>query len=97
VVAADVLVYFGELSGVMEAAKIALKPGGAFAFTVERAGAEIASYALGPKSRYAHAADYVRATASQAGLAITLLEEAVTRQDDNADVPGLVAVLTKAA
>jgi len=90
-----VLVYFGGLSGVMDAAQVALKPGGAFAFTVERAGADVASYVLGAKSRYAHAPDYVRATAAQAGLSVALLEEAVTRQDDNADVPGLVAVLKK--
>jgi len=95
VVAADVLVYFGALEGVMEAAKAALKPGGAFAFTVERAGDDIASYALGPKSRYAHAQTYVETTAAQSGLAVALLEPAVTRQDDNADVPGLVAVLKK--
>ena len=95
VVAADVLVYFGELGGVMDAAKTALKPGGAFAFTVERAGADVASYVLGPKSRYAHAPGYIEATATQAGLSVALLEEAVTRQDDNTDVPGLVAVLRK--
>ena len=95
VVAADVLVYFGDLGGVTAAAHCALKPGGAFAFTVERAGDDVASYALGAKSRYAHAGPYLRALADQYGFTVALLEPAATRRDDGADVPGWVAVLKK--
>jgi predicted TPR repeat methyltransferase len=92
VVAADVLVYLGDLEPVMRAARAALKPGGSFAFTVEKADG-IESYVLGPKQRYAHAADYVCGTAALAGFTVTLLENAVTRRDAGQDVPGLVVVL----
>ncbi|MCR6630011.1 MAG: methyltransferase domain-containing protein [Magnetospirillum sp.] len=92
VVAADVLVYLGDLEPVMRAARAALKPGGAFAFTVERTG-DAETYLLGPKQRYAHAADYVAGTAALAGFAVALLEEAVPRRDGGHDVPGLVVVL----
>lgn len=91
VVAADVLVYLGELEPVMAAAAAALKPGGAFAFTVERT-EQAASYALGPKQRYAHAPAYVRAEAEAAGFRVELMEDAVTRREAGQDVPGLVAV-----
>lgn len=92
VVAADVLVYLGDLAPVMAAARAALKPGGAFAFTVERT-AETETYLLGAKQRYAHAPAYVRRRAEEAGFTVLLLEEAVTRRDAGQDVPGLVAVL----
>jgi len=94
-VAADVLVYFGDLAPVAAAAHRALKPGGHFAFTVEKAGAGTATYALGVKSRYAHATDYLRQVAEEAGFAVALIEDTVTRRDDDSDVPGLVAVLKK--
>jgi predicted TPR repeat methyltransferase len=96
VVAADVLVYLGALDGVLGATATALKPGGAFAFTVERAD-DIASYMLGAKSRYAHAPAYVRRMAEAAGFAVALAEPSVTRLDAGEDVPGLVMVLKKLA
>ncbi len=96
VVAADVLVYLGDLGPVMAAAFAACRPGGAFAFTVERAGEGGAAYELGAKSRYAHAPDYVRAAAAAAGFTVVLLEDAVTRRDSGAAVPGLVAVVRRA-
>ncbi|WP_096703117.1 tetratricopeptide repeat protein [Magnetospirillum sp. 15-1] len=94
VVAADVLVYFGDLNGIMAAAAQALKPGGVFAFTVERA-EDCASYALGAKNRYAHAPDYVEAVAAGHGFAVAASERASTRQEAGEDVPGLVVVLRK--
>ncbi|MDO8605787.1 MAG: tetratricopeptide repeat protein [Phaeospirillum sp.] len=94
VVAADVLVYFGDLGPVLAAAHSALRPGGVFAFTVERA-EDCTSYILGPKNRYAHAPDYVRDHAEAAGFAVVLAEPAATRQEAGADVPGLVVALRK--
>jgi predicted TPR repeat methyltransferase len=94
VVAADVLVYFGGLEEVMAACAQALKPGGVFAFTVERAD-DCASYALGAKNRYAHAPDYVEAVAADNGFVVASAEKASTRQEAGIDVPGLVMVLRK--
>ncbi len=95
VAAADVLVYLGDLRPVMEAAFAALRPGGAFAFTVERAADGVATYLLGAKSRYAHSRAYIAQAADQAGFTMPLLEDAVTRREAGADVPGLVAVLRR--
>jgi predicted TPR repeat methyltransferase len=94
VVAADVLVYFGDLEEVMVATFQALRPGGVFAFTVERA-EDCSSYLLGAKNRYAHAPDYVEAMAAAHGFAVLSLEHASTRQEGGTDVPGLVVVLRK--
>jgi predicted TPR repeat methyltransferase len=94
VVAADVLVYLGDLQPMMAAAGTALRPDGTFAFTVERADGD-ASYALGPKHRYAHAPRYIREVAEAGGFAVALLEDAVTRRDGAADVPGSVVVLRR--
>lgn len=92
VVAADVLVYLGDLYPVMRAARAALKHGGTFAFTVEKA-EDSGTYVLGAKQRYAHAAGYVAAAAAEAGFTVALLEDAVTRRDGGREVPGLVVVL----
>lgn len=94
VVAADVMVYLGDLSPVLAAARSALKEGGVLAFTLERCG-DCESYMLGAKHRYAHAPAYVREQAEFAGFAVTLLEDAVTRKDGGEDVPGLLVVLGK--
>lgn len=94
VVAADVLVYFGDLGGIMAAAARALRPGGVFAFTVERA-EDCATYVLGAKNRYAHAPDYVEAVAAENGFAVAVMERESTRREAGNDVPGLVVVLRR--
>ena len=94
IVAADVMVYLGDLAPVLAAARLALRAGGALAFTVEKAEG-IGSYILGAKHRYAHAVDYIRSQGEFAGFAVALLEDAVTRKDGGQDVPGLVTVLVK--
>lgn len=93
IVAADVLVYIGALDAVFSAAHAALKPGGRFAFTVEKDGDGDGSYRLGPKQRYAHTPAYVRRQAEKAGFCVELMEDAVTRCDGGAAVPGLLVVL----
>ena len=90
-VAADVLVYLGDLTPVFAAAAAALRPGGRFAATAERL--EGAVFALGPARRYAHSAEHVRTAAAAAGLDVLLLEDCVPRREKQAPVPGLVFVL----
>ena len=94
IVAADVMVYLGSLTPVLAAARNALKDSGVLAFTLERTG-ETESYMLGAKHRYAHSPGYVRDQAEFAGFAVLLMEDAVTRKDGGADVPGLLVVLKK--
>ncbi|WP_247896419.1 tetratricopeptide repeat protein [Azospirillum argentinense] len=75
-VAADVLVYLGNLTTLFEGAAKALRPAGRFAATVERLDGEAAAsgYALGPSRRYAHSEAYLRETAAAAGLTVRLME-----------------------
>jgi len=94
ILAADVLVYIGDLDPLLGAAARKLSPGGLFAFTVQGRAGE--GFALGEDARYAHSEAYLRATASAAGLRIALLEPVSTRMDRGVPVPGLVLVLEPA-
>jgi len=86
VVAADVLVYVGDLAPVMDAARVGLRPGGLFCATVEQCAGD--GFALGPSRRYAHSAAYIRRVATEAGLDLIVLEEAVPRWEKGRPVPG---------
>lgn len=91
IVAADVLIYFGTLAPLLTAAANALKPGGVFAFTLERC--DEGEYRLGSGNRYAHSARYIETQATAAGFTVALLEPAVSRREAGADVPGWVVAL----
>jgi predicted TPR repeat methyltransferase len=93
-VAADVLVYIGDLAPVFQAAAKALVPGGRFAATVERA-TEGDGFALGPTRRYAHAEGYVRAMAEAAGLMVRLMESCTPRREKGVGVPGLLFIVER--
>jgi predicted TPR repeat methyltransferase len=91
VIAADVLIYLGDLAPVLQAVQNVLHPGGHFAFTVERGEGE--GYDLRPTGRFAHAEPYLRRIAADHGFAVTLLEPTVTRREAGAPVPGLLCLL----
>ena len=90
--AADVLVYLGDLSPLMGAMQRVLAPAGLFAFTVQAC--DGARFQLGHDLRYHHSADYLRRTAQHHGLQVAHLAPCVTRQDAGQPVPGFVVVLT---
>ncbi|CUU43504.1 class I SAM-dependent DNA methyltransferase [Blastochloris viridis] len=92
IVAADTMVYVGELGPVLAQVARVLEPGGLFAATLERCEAGVE---LHLSLRYRHGADYLRERADAAGLEIAYLAEASARQDGGVPVPGLVAVLAK--
>ncbi len=88
VLSADVFIYLPDLVPVGTAVSRVLAPGGLFAFTVEtHAGAGVE---LGPKLRFAHGTEHVRAAV--AGLRLLSLTPASTRNEAGAPVPGLIAV-----
>lgn len=93
VIAADVLVYVGDLEPVMRAARGALREGGAFAFSTEKLDEAGGTFDLGPKCRYRHTPDYVRATAEAAGFRVALLEDAALRREAGNPDPHMVVVL----
>ena len=90
ILAADVLVYVGDLAPVFREVARVLRPGGALAFTVQALARD--GYRLGPDLRFAHAATYVAAALGAAGLVLASLEPQSTRQDGGVPVPGLVVV-----
>ncbi len=92
ILAADTLVYLGDLARVFAGARHRLKPGGFFLFTTEKADA--AGFERGPKRRWRHSEAYLRATAEAAGLDIAGLIAASPRNEANVPVEGFAVALT---
>lgn len=97
VVAADVLVYFGDLTALFAQVRTALRPGGWFCFSTEalEAGAP-GEFVLLPSSRYAHSLAYLQRLAAHHGLAIVEAECAPVRSEHGVDVTGNLVVLRAA-
>jgi predicted TPR repeat methyltransferase len=95
IVACDCLVYFGNLEPVTRPVAIRLKPGGCFAFTVERG--EKYPLRLADSGRFAHHPDHIREVAAKSGLLLARLEEGVLRTEAGAEVVCLLALLRKPA
>lgn len=93
VLAADVLVYVGNLNPVMAAAAVTLVPGGRFAFTCERADGP--GFQLHEGRRFAHGEDHIRQAVAAAGLTLTHLAHHSTRIDRGHPVPGWIALAVK--
>jgi predicted TPR repeat methyltransferase len=91
--AADVLIYFGDLAPVFAAVAGALKPDGVFAFTVEAGGG--GSYVLTQSGRYAHDDAYVRATAAAAGFDVARATDETVRKEKLKPVQSRCYVLRK--
>jgi predicted TPR repeat methyltransferase len=94
IVSADTLCYFGDLTRVMSSAAAALRPGGRFIFTVERAPdvgtAMTGTYRLNPLGRYCHPEKYVSSIVSGAGLKLESIVNAALRTEMGLPVEGLV-------
>jgi len=69
---ADVLIYFGDLLPVFEAAAKALRQNGHFIFTVEQLNDmdSLSGYYLNPHGRYSHTDAYLQQVLEQAGLVV---------------------------
>ncbi len=97
VVAADVMIYVGELSGVFRDVARLLEPGGWFAFTVELPTSGDEDLQLLPSLRYAHSERHVRRLAAQCGLEVDELRPAPLRHEQGKPVPGLYVTLRQGA
>jgi predicted TPR repeat methyltransferase len=93
VLAADAMVYVADLVPVLMEIRRALTAGGLVAFTLERYAGD--GVIIGDGLRYAHGANYVRASLAAAGLTLSQLEEQSFRNENNMPVPGLVVVAAK--
>ena len=93
ILAADTLVYLGDLAAVFQGAAARLKPEGYFLFTAEAAAG--ADFELGPKRRWRHSGAYLRATAAAAGLTVAGLVAAAPRREANQPVDGFAVALSR--
>jgi predicted TPR repeat methyltransferase len=85
--ALDVFIYVGDLARIMRAVSTALAPGGIFAFSIEDLPVEGGDFELRPAGRYAHARDYVVASAVREGLRLAAAEEFTIRREAGRPVP----------
>ncbi len=79
IIAADVLVYLGDLTKLFAGVRGRLKTGGLWLFTTERG--EIADYVLGPKRRFQHSEGYLRDLAIGHNFEVAGLIECVSRYE----------------
>jgi predicted TPR repeat methyltransferase len=91
ILAADTVVYLGDLAELFTGIVARLAPEGVFLFTVEKADRE--GFELGPKRRWRHAESYLRAAADAAGLAVAGLMPASPRTEAGVPVEGMAVAL----
>ncbi|HKQ10530.1 MAG TPA: methyltransferase, partial [Rhizomicrobium sp.] len=92
ILAADTLVYLGDLAAVFEAAHRRLSADGYFLFTVEKA--EGTGFELGSKRRWRHSQAYLRELARRFGFGVAGLVAAAPRREANQPVEGFAMALS---
>jgi predicted TPR repeat methyltransferase len=92
VLAADALVYIGDLTPSFAQIARVLASGGLFAFTAQMHDGE--GHLVGADTRYAHSKKYIEETARQVGFSMRLLNLNSTRENKRAVVPGLLCVMS---
>jgi predicted TPR repeat methyltransferase len=93
VIAADAMVYVGELADVLRGVRRVLAPGGLLAFTVETHDGD--GVIIGEGLRTAHGAEYLSGVIAAAGLSLVDFAPASPRIDRGVPVRGLVVVATR--
>jgi predicted TPR repeat methyltransferase len=96
VVAADVLIYIGDISRLLRETARVLRAGGWFAFSIEQPSQACESYRLEPSGRYAHALAYVRGLALGSGLEERSCRDVAIRKHGAQALPGQLLLLQKA-
>jgi predicted TPR repeat methyltransferase len=94
VVAADVLVYFGDLGTLFGQVRAALRPSGTFCFSTEAL--DGGEFVLLPSNRYAHSLAYLERLAAEHGFMVLEASSATVRSEHGADVMGYLLVLRAA-
>ncbi|MBR7800533.1 tetratricopeptide repeat protein [Undibacterium fentianense] len=95
IVAADVLVYFGDLQPVFQQISRCLNTAGHCVFSVELSTRD--DVYLQNSQRYAHTQDYLQRIATEHGLQFTYSEVTIGRYEDDQAVQSLVVVLRKSS
>lgn len=97
VIAADVLVYCGDLSNIFKNIRSCLKVQGLFGFTTETPTTQDAQqpYILQKTGRFAHSADYILQCASLHGFTVLNQDQVALRSHNQETVNGTLFVLRK--
>ncbi len=93
VVAADVLIYLGDLDPLLSGVERVLRSGGRVALTVQSHDGE--GIHLGADGRFAHAVLYLREASARNSLSVIALEASEIRRESGRGVPGRIIVLRK--
>jgi predicted TPR repeat methyltransferase len=91
IVAADVLVYVGDLGPLFTAARAALRPSGLLAYSVE--GHDGGGYVIRPTRRFAHSLRYLRDLADAHGFVERSLIPVTVRSEASRGIPGFLVVV----
>jgi predicted TPR repeat methyltransferase len=94
IVAADTLVYLGDLEPVFQGVHRRIKPDGFFLFTVESKAD--AGFELGPKRRWRHSDQYLRDLAERSGFEVSGFVTCAPRHEANVAVEGFAVALSRA-
>ena len=89
IIAADVLVYLGDLDKLFAGVRQRLETDGLWLFTSERG--DLENYELSSKRRYRHSDRYLRELAEKHGFQVASLVECVTRYEAGKGVPSWAA------
>lgn len=95
VVSADVFVYLGNLATVFEHCRRILRPGGLFAFSVERLSDDTKDYVLDVTQRFKHSDRYVQGLCAHSGFSLVHRELVQVRTERGEPVGGRVYLLSK--
>ena len=90
--AADVLIYLGDLEPYFSALGNVALPGARFVFSVEDHSGD-AGFVLKPTGRYAHSMTYLRALAEKHGFPVESIEAHVLRKEKQTAIDGFVCCL----
>jgi predicted TPR repeat methyltransferase len=93
IIAADALVYIGDLATIFTGAATTLVPGGWFAFNTEIT--DQPDYTMNQSGRFSHQKKYIDGLAQQQHFKIVYYQKTVTRQQNNEPVYGHLYVLGK--
>jgi predicted TPR repeat methyltransferase len=98
VVAADVLIYFGDLVPLFAAVRTALRPGGLFACSLESGDGGVpagAGFVLSAGGRYRHTSRALRELAEGAGFGVRQMLAETQRWESGQPIPGLKLIARK--
>ncbi|MFN7695156.1 MAG: tetratricopeptide repeat protein [Burkholderiales bacterium] len=95
IVAADVLVYLGDLDATFASTSASLRGPGLFAFSVEACDAPHTDFLLGPTRRFSHSLAYIERLAARHGFKRVQQQRAALRKENDVPVEGWLVVVQR--